>query len=129
MHNSYVAFFIATFRDSAAIEDLISPVESSVPAILYHLDRVTRTQLEQFVGTCLDKFMRAQIEPGSAVGAVGAQSIGEPGTQMTLKTFHFAGVASMNIPLCSYTTHHTHTHTHTRTRTRTPHITHTPHTV
>ena len=34
---------------------------------------------------------------GSAVGAVCAQSIGEPGTQMTLKTFHFAGVASMNI--------------------------------
>jgi DNA-directed RNA polymerase beta' subunit len=33
------------------------------------------------------------------VGAVGAQSIGEPGTQMTLKTFHFAGVASMNVTL------------------------------
>jgi len=33
------------------------------------------------------------------VGALGAQSIGEPGTQMTLKTFHFAGVASMNITL------------------------------
>jgi DNA-directed RNA polymerase III subunit RPC1 len=30
---------------------------------------------------------------------VGAQSIGEPGTQMTLKTFHFAGVASMNVTL------------------------------
>ena len=34
---------------------------------------------------------------GTAVGALCAQSIGEPGTQMTLKTFHFAGVASMNI--------------------------------
>lgn len=31
------------------------------------------------------------------MGAFGAQSIGEPGTQMTLKTFHFAGVASMNV--------------------------------
>lgn len=41
--------------------------------------------------------MRARIEPGTAVGALAAQSIGEPGTQMTLKTFHFAGVASMNI--------------------------------
>lgn len=40
-----------------------------------------------------------RVEPGAAVGAVGAQSIGEPGTQMTLKTFHFAGVASMNITL------------------------------
>ena len=33
------------------------------------------------------------------MGAVGAQSIGEPGTQMTLKTFHFAGVATMNVTL------------------------------
>ena len=41
--------------------------------------------------------MKAQTEPGHAVGAVGAQSIGEPGTQMTLKTFHFAGVAGMSI--------------------------------
>lgn len=44
-----------------------------------------------------DKYNRAITEPGTAVGALAAQSIGEPGTQMTLKTFHFAGVASMNI--------------------------------
>lgn len=40
-----------------------------------------------------------KVEPGTAVGALACQSIGEPGTQMTLKTFHFAGVASMNITL------------------------------
>ncbi len=48
---------------------------------------------------CITKYQRSNIEPGTAVGAVGAQSIGEPGTQMTLKTFHFAGVASMNVTL------------------------------
>jgi DNA-directed RNA polymerase III subunit RPC1 len=48
---------------------------------------------------CKNKFIKAKIEPGTCVGALGAQSIGEPGTQMTLKTFHFAGVASMNITL------------------------------
>ncbi|MES1909449.1 MAG: hypothetical protein MHM6MM_002182 [Cercozoa sp. M6MM] len=42
---------------------------------------------------------RAQVDAGTAVGAVAGQSIGEPGTQMTLKTFHFAGVSSMNITL------------------------------
>ncbi len=46
------------------------------------------------VGQCCD-LPRA----GATVGAVGAQSIGEPGTQMTLKTFHFAGVAAMNVTL------------------------------
>lgn len=37
------------------------------------------------------------MQPGHAVGAIAAQSIGEPGTQMTLKTFHFAGVGSMSM--------------------------------
>lgn len=69
--------------------------------VLYEVERITQTQLEEFMSTCAKKFMRARIEPGTAVGAVGAQSIGEPGTQMTLKTFHFAGVASMNILFAS----------------------------
>ncbi|KAF3853699.1 hypothetical protein F7725_014387 [Dissostichus mawsoni] len=72
---------------------------TSEPKVLYQLDRITPTQLEKFLETCRNKYMRAQMEPGSAVGALCAQSIGEPGTQMTLKTFHFAGVASMNITL------------------------------
>ncbi|RUS34443.1 putative RPO31-DNA-directed RNA polymerase III, 160 kd subunit [Jimgerdemannia flammicorona] len=58
---------------------------------------ITEKQLREYLERCLGKYMKAKIEPGTAVGALGAQSIGEPGTQMTLKTFHFAGVASMNI--------------------------------
>ncbi|XP_064623865.1 DNA-directed RNA polymerase III subunit RPC1-like [Lineus longissimus] len=69
------------------------------PPVIYQLERVTEVQLKEFMKCCKEKYMRAKIEPGSAVGALGAQSIGEPGTQMTLKTFHFAGVASMNITL------------------------------
>lgn len=61
------------------------------------LERLTLSQLVEFIHTCKEKYMRATVEPGTAVGALAAQSIGEPGTQMTLKTFHFAGVASMNI--------------------------------
>lgn len=53
--------------------------------------------MQVFLETCIKRYHAKRIEPGSAVGAVGAQSIGEPGTQMTLKTFHFAGVASMSI--------------------------------
>jgi DNA-directed RNA polymerase III subunit RPC1 len=63
------------------------------------VERLTLTQLVEFVDKCREKYMKAVIEPGTAVGALCAQSIGEPGTQMTLKTFHFAGVASMNITL------------------------------
>merc|ERR1712130_542456 len=63
------------------------------------VERVTRTQLTKFEDLCRRKYCKAVMEPGTAVGALCAQSIGEPGTQMTLKTFHFAGVASMNITL------------------------------
>ena len=61
------------------------------------MQRLTSTQLHVFLAKVLDKFQKAILEPGTAVGAICAQSIGEPATQMTLKTFHFAGVASMNI--------------------------------
>lgn len=64
---------------------------------LERTNKLTKTTLASFVQACLVKYKRAQVEPGHAVGAVGAQSIGEPGTQMTLKTFHFAGVAGMSI--------------------------------
>ncbi|KAK3995740.1 hypothetical protein QBC44DRAFT_319295 [Cladorrhinum sp. PSN332] len=59
--------------------------------------KVSERTLKQFIDFCIEKYNRALVEPGHAVGAVGAQSIGEPGTQMTLKTFHFAGVAGMSI--------------------------------
>ncbi len=41
----------------------------------------------------------ALVDPGEAVGTVAAQSIGEPGTQMTLRTFHYAGVAELSVPM------------------------------
>ncbi|CAG9841200.1 unnamed protein product [Diabrotica balteata] len=65
--------------------------------IAKEIERLTCSQLVTFLETCGQKYTRSIIEPGTAVGALAAQSIGEPGTQMTLKTFHFAGVASMNI--------------------------------
>ena len=40
------------------------------------------------------EFKKAIVNPGEMVGMIAAQSIGEPTTQMTLNTFHFAGVAS-----------------------------------
>ena len=58
---------------------------------------ITKLVLDVFFKRLVDKMVAAQAEPGTAVGALAAQSIGEPCTQMTLKTFHFAGVASMNI--------------------------------
>lgn len=71
-----------------------------LPALLAAVDAAHGVRVgtaERFFRMVARKVARATAEPGTAVGALGAQSIGEPGTQMTLKTFHFAGVASMNI--------------------------------
>ena len=45
------------------------------------------------------EYEQAKVHPGECVGLVAAESIGEPGTQMTLNTFHFAGVAEMNVTM------------------------------
>lgn len=60
----------------------------------WHHNRITRKQLDMFLNFCKDKFVETVADPGQAVGAMAGQSIGEPGTQMTLKTFHFAGVGT-----------------------------------
>ena len=72
-------------------------VVKSAKAYVERAAKMSAPTLKAFIEACLKKYDRAKVEPGSAVGAVAAQSIGEPGTQMTLKTFHFAGVAGMSI--------------------------------
>ena len=52
-----------------------------------------------FEGLMHLKYMNALVEPGEAVGLLAAQSIGEPSTQMTLNTFHFAGFGAKNVTL------------------------------
>lgn len=47
----------------------------------------------------LQTYEKSLVVPGGAVGTIAAQSIGEPGTQMTLRTFHYAGVAELSVPL------------------------------
>lgn len=46
-----------------------------------------------------NEYTTSLVEPGEAVGLVSAESLGEPGTQMTLNTFHMAGVAEMNVTM------------------------------
>ncbi|NHJ86525.1 MAG: DNA-directed RNA polymerase subunit A'', partial [Asgard group archaeon] len=58
---------------------------------------LTKKQLTEVLDSVRNTFEQAIVEPGEAVGIVAAQSIGEPGTQMTLKTFHFAGVAEFTV--------------------------------
>ncbi|MDY0387439.1 MAG: DNA-directed RNA polymerase subunit A'' [Methanolobus sp.] len=60
---------------------------------------VTKKELEDIIERVKDSYAYACVEPCEAVGVVSAQSIGEPGTQMTMRTFHYAGVAEINVTL------------------------------
>ncbi|KAF8072459.1 NRPB1 [Scenedesmus sp. PABB004] len=61
--------------------------------------RLSRQAFDWLVGEIEERFNAAIANPGEAIGTVAAQSIGEPTTQMTLNTFHFAGVSAKNVTL------------------------------
>ncbi|MEM2726828.1 MAG: DNA-directed RNA polymerase subunit A'' [Archaeoglobaceae archaeon] len=61
--------------------------------------KVKKNVAKKIVDRCYQAYLANLIEPGEAVGIVAAQSIGEPGTQMTMRTFHYAGVAELNVTL------------------------------
>lgn len=62
----------------------------------YHLNREA---FEWILGEVESQFASAAAVPGEMVGTLAAQCIGEPATQMTLNTFHYAGVSSKNVTL------------------------------
>jgi DNA-directed RNA polymerase subunit A" len=61
--------------------------------------KVSRKQLDTIVEKTMEAYRKAKVENCEAVGMVAAQSIGEPGTQMTMRTFHYAGVAEIDVTL------------------------------
>ena len=67
--------------------------------IVYIKRELTDEELNELVLKVDEAYERAYIEAGEAVGTVAAQSVGEPGTQMTMRTFHYAGVAELNVTL------------------------------
>jgi DNA-directed RNA polymerase subunit A" len=60
---------------------------------------MAQAKIKKVLDRVAEEFQNAQVDAGECVGLVGAESIGEPGTQMTLNTFHFAGVAEMNVTM------------------------------
>jgi DNA-directed RNA polymerase subunit A" len=57
----------------------------------------TLDQVEEIVTATEAKYEETRVDPLDPVGTVSAQSIGEPGTQMTMNTFHYAGVAEIDV--------------------------------
>ena len=86
-------------------EALAEKISSAVEEVLIYRDKVLiRSVLtcKSSQGVCIkcygeDLANRTEVEVGEAVGIIAAQSIGEPGTQLTMRTFHTGGVAGGDI--------------------------------
>ena len=61
--------------------------------------RLSKAALDWVIGEIETRFFTAQVSAGEMAGVLAAQSIGEPATQMTLNTFHYAGVSAKNVTL------------------------------
>ncbi len=103
-----------TEEKKAAVRDLATRIQEVAvaetgtklpPSLLSELKeklqslRLSPAEATKVVREVARRFRRAEVDPHESVGIVAAQSIGEPGTQMTLRTFHYAGVAEMNVTL------------------------------
>ena len=76
------------------------------PRIIYDLvegvrsrgvSKLTAKQMKSILSETESRLAESRVDPHEAVGITTAQSIGEPGTQMTMRTFHYAGVATVNV--------------------------------
>lgn len=72
-------------------------------SLLDNIDRVSKeknmnkSQRDKLTEEVKKEFMKSMFEPGEAVGIIAAQSISEPATQMTMRTYHFAGSAGIKV--------------------------------
>ncbi len=72
---------------------LIEEVKSKIPS------KTSDKKVKEIMEEVVKEYEKIRIEGGEGIGLVAAESIGEPSTQMTLNTFHFAGVAEMNVTM------------------------------
>jgi len=72
-------------------QKILDDVKNNLP------DKISDSKVKKILELVYEEYRNSVAEPGESVGLVAAESIGEPSTQMTLNTFHFAGVSEMNV--------------------------------
>jgi DNA-directed RNA polymerase subunit A" len=89
-------------KEEQKIEDMLQKRGVELPRRLVEELAIHRVRLglktkdmEKVLDMVVEQYGIHKIDPNESIGIVSAQSIGEPGTQMTMRTFHFAGVAEI----------------------------------
>ncbi len=73
---------------------VISNIASRIEGIIIPEEKIPEVLKKSY-----DRYREHQMDANESAGILAAQSIGEPGTQMTMRTFHYAGVAEINVTL------------------------------
>jgi DNA-directed RNA polymerase II subunit RPB1 len=89
-----IARFIKEFPNNKAFRCLLRFYLAPKKAVVVH--RLSQALFDELMRDIRFRYIQAQVHPGEMVGALAAQSIGEPTTQLTLNTFHSAGTAKAN---------------------------------
>lgn len=84
------------YRHDVEFGVLPERIEGLIDEYLTRSSKIKKSTLRDLLSI---KIMKTICPPGEPVGLLAAQSIGEPSTQMTLNTFHFAGRGDMNVTL------------------------------
>jgi DNA-directed RNA polymerase II subunit RPB1 len=87
----------AQYNATLLMKILIRSTLSTKQMAKHH--KLNAEAFEWILGEIETRFNQAIVQPGEMVGALAAQSLGEPATQMTLNTFHYAGVSAKNVTL------------------------------
>ncbi|KAF9919290.1 hypothetical protein BX616_009322 [Lobosporangium transversale] len=74
-------------------------IQNPGDAVTKKSERYKGLDKKKFKAMMYLRYMNSLVEPGEAVGLLAAQGVGEPSTQMTLNTFHFAGFGAKNVTL------------------------------
>ena len=84
---------------AAVVEDTELPkrLRTRIYGTIEGRDGVTVEQADEIARATEARYLDTRVDPLDPVGTVSAQSIGEPGTQMTMNTFHYAGVAEIDV--------------------------------
>ena len=97
---NFVPETVSTVLDVINKNEIAFPPSYVKDLVRVYIKReLTDDELNELVLKVDESYERSYIEAGEAVGTVAAQSVGEPGTQMTMRTFHYAGVAELNVTL------------------------------
>jgi DNA-directed RNA polymerase subunit A" len=83
----------------AVVEDTELPrrLKTQIYETIEDRGTVTVEQANEIAQATESRYIDTRVDPLDPVGTVSAQSIGEPGTQMTMNTFHYAGVAEIDV--------------------------------